>query len=223
MVTRIVRLAWLCASLALSSLPAAAQNTVPQADWISALRDGGYVIVFRHGATHPDQADTDPLNTDNVAKQRQLNGRWPRARKIDWRIPAQAQDSRWPSLHQPVQTRDRYRRADGFWRREGVRRLHRGRARGDTHREQPARSSATQGGRYDAARQHQHHRGHAQAEHPGRFRQGLVRCPRRRSLGVQAGRQWRLQDGWPDPGRRLGQARPRQLKIFSRDLSMSEA
>jgi phosphohistidine phosphatase SixA len=73
MVTRIVRLAWLCASLALSSLPAAAQNTVPQADWISALRDGGYVIVFRHGATHPDQADTDPLNTDNVAKQRQLN------------------------------------------------------------------------------------------------------------------------------------------------------
>ena len=73
MVTRIVRLAWLCASLALSSLPAAAQNTVPQADWISALRDGGYVIVFRHGATHPDQADTDPLNTDNVAKQRELN------------------------------------------------------------------------------------------------------------------------------------------------------
>jgi phosphohistidine phosphatase SixA len=73
MATRIVRLAWLCASLALSSLPAAAQNTAPQADWISALRDGGYVIVFRHGATHQDQADTDPLNTDNVAKQRQLN------------------------------------------------------------------------------------------------------------------------------------------------------
>jgi phosphohistidine phosphatase SixA len=73
MVTRIVRLAWLCASLALSSLPAAAQNTAPQADWINALRDGGYVIVFRHGATHQDQADTDPLNTDNVAKQRQLN------------------------------------------------------------------------------------------------------------------------------------------------------
>jgi len=31
------------------------------------------VIVFRHGATHQDQADTDPLNFDNVAKQRQLN------------------------------------------------------------------------------------------------------------------------------------------------------
>jgi hypothetical protein len=26
--------------------------------------------VFRHGATHADQADTDPLNLDNVAKQR---------------------------------------------------------------------------------------------------------------------------------------------------------
>jgi broad specificity phosphatase PhoE len=29
--------------------------------------------VFRHGATFRDQADTDPLNLDNVAKQRQLN------------------------------------------------------------------------------------------------------------------------------------------------------
>lgn len=41
--------------------------------WIEGLRAGGHVIVFRHGATHTDQADTDPLNLDNVAKQRQLN------------------------------------------------------------------------------------------------------------------------------------------------------
>jgi broad specificity phosphatase PhoE len=40
---------------------------------LQLLRAGGYVIVFRHGATHDDQADTDPLNLDNVAKQRQLN------------------------------------------------------------------------------------------------------------------------------------------------------
>ena len=40
---------------------------------VTMLRAGGYVIVFRHGATHQDQADTDPLNLDNVAKQRQLN------------------------------------------------------------------------------------------------------------------------------------------------------
>ena len=38
-----------------------------------ALRAGGHIIVVRHGATHADQADTDPLNLDNVAKQRQLN------------------------------------------------------------------------------------------------------------------------------------------------------
>src|SRR5262245_10169111 len=44
-----------------------------QAEWINAVRQGGYVIVFRHGATHQDQADTDPLNPKNVAQQRQLN------------------------------------------------------------------------------------------------------------------------------------------------------
>jgi len=44
-------------------------------DVLSKLRAGGHVIVLRHGATHNDQADTDPLNFDNVAKQRQLNDR----------------------------------------------------------------------------------------------------------------------------------------------------
>ena len=33
----------------------------------------GLVVGVRHGATQPDQADTDPLNHDSVAKQRQLN------------------------------------------------------------------------------------------------------------------------------------------------------
>jgi phosphohistidine phosphatase SixA len=49
------------------------QSARAQADWINALRQGGYVIVFRHGATHQDQADTDPLNPKNIAQQRQLN------------------------------------------------------------------------------------------------------------------------------------------------------
>ena len=31
------------------------------------------MIVVRHGATFPDQADTDPLNFDNIAAQRNLN------------------------------------------------------------------------------------------------------------------------------------------------------
>ena len=44
----------------------------------AALKDGGHVIVFRHGATNRDMADTDPLNVDdpnNVSKQRQLSER----------------------------------------------------------------------------------------------------------------------------------------------------
>ena len=40
---------------------------------VQALRAGGIVIVVRHGATFPDQADTDPLNFDNIAAQRNLN------------------------------------------------------------------------------------------------------------------------------------------------------
>ena len=44
-----------------------------QPEWVTALRSGGYVIVMRHGATHQDQADTDPLNPANIDKQRQLN------------------------------------------------------------------------------------------------------------------------------------------------------
>jgi len=50
-----------------------AQSSPPVGEILTMLRTGGYVIVFRHGATHQDQADTDPLNLDNVAKQRQLN------------------------------------------------------------------------------------------------------------------------------------------------------
>jgi len=69
---RIVGIAWLCV-LALVSAPAGSQTAAPQPEWINALGDGGYVIIFRHGATYQDQADTDPLNPSNVAKQRQLN------------------------------------------------------------------------------------------------------------------------------------------------------
>ena len=40
---------------------------------VQALRAGRIVIVVRHGATFADQADTDPLNFDNIAAQRNLN------------------------------------------------------------------------------------------------------------------------------------------------------
>ena len=42
-------------------------------DIAQALRAGGFVLVVRHGATFPDQLDTDPLNFDNIAAQRNLN------------------------------------------------------------------------------------------------------------------------------------------------------
>ena len=54
------------------SFGAVAQGVDTQA-LVSALKQGGYVLVLRHGATNRDQADTDPFNFDNVAKQRVLS------------------------------------------------------------------------------------------------------------------------------------------------------
>jgi phosphohistidine phosphatase SixA len=65
----LVSLFTLCAGVA-------SAQTLSDAELVNALRGGGYVIVVRHGATNPDQADTDPLNVDqpgNEAKQRHLN------------------------------------------------------------------------------------------------------------------------------------------------------
>jgi len=42
-------------------------------DLAQALRAGDLVIVVRHGATFPDQADTAPIDFDNIAAQRNLN------------------------------------------------------------------------------------------------------------------------------------------------------
>jgi phosphohistidine phosphatase SixA len=61
----IVGLAW--------SGPAHCQSHPSDMEIVQALRAGGHVIVIRHGATNEDQADVDPLNTDNIAKQRQLS------------------------------------------------------------------------------------------------------------------------------------------------------
>ena len=55
-------------STSLAGLALAEKN-----DLAAVLSRGGFVIVVRHGATFPDQADTDPLNFDNIAAQRNLN------------------------------------------------------------------------------------------------------------------------------------------------------
>ena len=57
----------------LSWVASHSQSALSEEDWINSLRSGGYVIVIRHGATPPDQADTDPLHLENIDKQRQLN------------------------------------------------------------------------------------------------------------------------------------------------------
>jgi len=67
-VTALVALLGLSAMLGMRQ-PAAADDK----DIAQALRAGGLVIVVRHGATFPDQADTDPLNFDNITAQRSLN------------------------------------------------------------------------------------------------------------------------------------------------------
>jgi hypothetical protein len=74
------------------------------------------VIVFRHGGTDADQADTDPLNPDNVAKQRGLTTRAAPMRRPSARRP----DSGTNTLigtHQP-NIRDALGK-DGFDVREG--------------------------------------------------------------------------------------------------------
>ena len=65
----------LAASIGLSAILAMAPDlaTAHDGDLVQALRGGGLVIVVRHGATFPDKADTDPLNFDNIAGQRNLN------------------------------------------------------------------------------------------------------------------------------------------------------
>jgi broad specificity phosphatase PhoE len=54
------------------ALPAWAESPTDSA-LIAALRQGGTVIVLRHGATHADQADAKPFDPADTVHQRQLN------------------------------------------------------------------------------------------------------------------------------------------------------
>ena len=69
----IAALAAVCGLLAPLPFIVYAQPAPDDKALATALRAGGHVIVVRHGATFSDQADTDPLNHDNIAAQRQLN------------------------------------------------------------------------------------------------------------------------------------------------------
>src|ERR1700722_1510065 len=70
----------IAALVASVSLFAALATAMPAAraddtDIARTLRAGGLVLVVRHGATDMDKADTDPLNFDNIAAQRNLNNK----------------------------------------------------------------------------------------------------------------------------------------------------
>jgi len=69
----IVSFAAACGLLAMLPAVAPAQPAADDKTLATALRSGGLVILVRHGATFPDQADTDPLHPDNIAAQRNLN------------------------------------------------------------------------------------------------------------------------------------------------------
>jgi broad specificity phosphatase PhoE len=69
---RIVTLA-LAGGLLIATSAAAPLSAADENDLANALRAGGLVILVRHGATFPDQADTDPFHPDNIAAQRNLN------------------------------------------------------------------------------------------------------------------------------------------------------
>lgn len=55
--------------------PVCGQSPASDLELARTLRAGGNVLVIRHGATDPDMADTDPLNHDTIAKQRQLSAK----------------------------------------------------------------------------------------------------------------------------------------------------
>src|SRR4029077_4111059 len=63
----------ICGLLAVSAFAGRGVADAGDSKVVQELRAGGLVIVVRHGATFPDQADTDPLNFDNIAAQRNLN------------------------------------------------------------------------------------------------------------------------------------------------------
>ena len=57
-----------------ATVTATAAATAQQpTDLLPELKKGGYVLFIRHPRTNPDQADTDPLNLDNIKAQRQLS------------------------------------------------------------------------------------------------------------------------------------------------------
>ena len=82
--------------VAIFFVASAARGEAPDpAVLLPALAKGGHVIFLRHPATHPDQADTNPLHLEDVAAQRQLTD--------EGRAQARALGAAWRALGIPVE------------------------------------------------------------------------------------------------------------------------
>ena len=68
-------ISWCAVVLLVPFVVCAYAQTIDMKTLVGTLQQGGYVIVFRHGATNRDQADTDPLHHDNIAQQRLLSAK----------------------------------------------------------------------------------------------------------------------------------------------------
>lgn len=58
------------------------QSRTEVAELMPALKSGGYVIVFRHGATDESKKDIFPFETEDMSAQRQLNDKGRSTRDI---------------------------------------------------------------------------------------------------------------------------------------------
>jgi len=178
---------------------------------IESLRDGGYVIVVRHGATVSDQADTDPFNFDNIAKQRNLNEKGKELAK------AFGDAIRQVGIPAGKVYTSNFNRAfetavlAGFKDIEKTTDLTEGGlvvSPDENSRRAAALLKMLAGPR--EGQKHLPH--HAQAQHHRRLGQGLVRCERRRSVDFQArGRQVSARGARANGG--LAEARCHQIGI----------
>jgi phosphohistidine phosphatase SixA len=197
----------LTALIVLLPFAVSSQPAPSQAEWIEALRQGGYVIVFRHGAT-TDQTNTDSMSRSNVAGERQLNeqgraqvrsiGQSMRKLKIPVGLVLTSTTQRAVDTGKllgfgevtpilgltesgPALAPDENNR-----RAEALRKLVAGRPPADSNLVIVSHKPNI----IDA------------------FGKGLAGHPRRRGVGVRTGRQWRIQNDRPHRGGRVEQAGP---------------
>jgi hypothetical protein len=151
-------------------------------------------MVVRHGATFPDQADTDPSNFDNIAAQRNLNDKGKALAKAFGDAMRQA------GVPVGKVYTSKFNRAYETAVIAGFKDIER----------QPAYGNIPQAHWNCAEAVHRHHSHHAPAEHYRCAWQGLVRCQGRRSLNLSLGR-WRLQARGPRADGRMAAYRSNEI------------